>query len=391
MLNLTRNWRPSLPAFLLAALALPGQSLAGELLTIAGDGTADYFSVADAYSAAAEGDTLIVFQTPLDNDVVIDTKGVTLVNEGPNSWRPDSIEIRNLPAGSQFIAHGLIQTSGSFYVVDCDGAVVVTDSLLPGTIVRRSLSVSFDRTRLYGRKVVVGMTHNAGFGLAAVGSDVLLHDCVLRGSKGDPGTCGSGICTSCCVGGSDGAPGLFADGMSRVRVQSSSLKGGPAGGDTVCCTLFSEGYGYSINSPAELTLLQTPTLSNAGNYGAATVLADRPRNATWPRSVESALPFTLEVEGQHGDTVFLLSGGELGFHHSTLRAGILQINASPMRARLRSLPPSGIGTVTLMAPPVPAGDVIKVPLQAVFLRANGDVRFAPAGILNVRGVGVDPW
>ncbi|QDV09249.1 hypothetical protein Poly30_48060 [Planctomycetes bacterium Poly30] len=332
----------------------------------------------------------------MDSDFHLNGKGVTLINVSAQTWRPELITIRNIQLGSTVVARGLRQDTGHLSISSCRGAVLVTDCTLADSSVRGSRSVSFTRCDLVADPSFDSphfpYYHFGDPGLRVEDSSVLLEDCHLSGADSSGASCGSGFCQTCCTGGSSGHSALSVFFTSDVRAQTCTLEGGAAGSQGGCnCPTYSVGFGYSVEAGSTLVLLDTPTLSSGGDVGSATVLPDTPRGMTLPQSVAASSTFSVDVRGEPGDTVFLLSGGDFGFRSSALTSGILQIHGSTGRRRIQSLSPSGQATVTLLAPSVQSGQVVGLPIQLAFLRPNGQVRFAPAGILDVRGLGVPTW
>lgn len=394
MLALATSIRRLIAACLLLSFALP--AVAGDVLRIAGDGSEDYFSISDAYASAQSGDTLLVIRAPMDSDFAFDTKGVTLVSLAGTSWEAGLVTVRFLAAGETMVLRGLYQVDGNLDITNNDGSVLAADCVLEGILVENSHNVALARCQSAGRDSG-GSYYGPGpeFGLVAVDSTILLEGCDLEGGEGSAANCGAGFCQTCCTGGSDGLAALVLHGASFVRAQSCTFRGGPRGAPSSgCnCSSFVEGEGYWIQpmSMSQLVLLDSPTLSSQGDFGVATVLADTPRSALLPSSVSSGSSLSLDLKGELGDTVFLLLGGDFGFQSNTLSSGFVQVNQSMGRRRIRSLPPGGDALSTLIAPTVPAGEVFGIPYQLGFLRPNGQVRFAPAGVLDVRGAGVPAW
>jgi hypothetical protein len=394
MLALAISIRRLIAACLLLSFASP--IFAGDVLRIAGDGSEDYFSISDAYASAQSGDTLLVIRAPMDSDFAFDTKGVTLVSLAGTSWEAGLVTVRFLAAGETAVLRGLYQVDGNLDITDNDGSILVTDCTLEGIVVENSRDVAFARCQSKGMDGIdsyYGLY--AEMGLLAVASTILLEDCDLEGGRGTPESCGSGFCMTCCTGGGNGTAGLGMSAGSFIRAQSCTFRGGPPGfqGGGCNCGTFTDGWGFWINPMfmGELVLLDSPTLSSQGDFGVATVLADTPRSALLPNSVTSGSSLSLDLKGELGDTVFLLLGGNFGFQSNTLGSGFVQVDQSTGRRRIRSLPPGGDALSTLIAPTVPAGEVVGIPYQLGFLRPNGQVRFAPAGVLDVRGAGVPAW
>lgn len=383
-------------AALLSAAALSLTTAhAGDLIRVAGDGSGDYVTVASAVAAAADGDTLLITSPPLDYRVVLDGKGVTVIVVPQVVWEPARLIIMNLPASSTAVVRGFYPGFGAKTTfTDCIGSIVVTDSDLVSTLIVRCSSVSFARCESYGGRTPTTTMAAPAAGMVIEDSSVLMTSCEVRGWDGSDGYCGSGFCQTCCENGQAGVPGLTCITLSRVRMQSCVVRGGYGGssGSSFCpCTDGAVGISFFTEPTSELTLLDTQTMSSSGSVGSPNILTDLPRSIEQPSSVEGGTSFQLKLHGTNGDTAFLQGGGVFVHRPQTLDSGILQVDQTVGRRRVGTIPPTGELIVTLTAPPVLAGEVLNLALQAVLLQPSGSVRFVPADIIALRGAGVPAW
>ncbi|QDV09567.1 hypothetical protein Poly30_51250 [Planctomycetes bacterium Poly30] len=377
------------------AASLQSSAAAGEILRIAANGTGDYFSIADAYAAAAEGDTLLIIGAPLDTRVQVDGKAVDVVMTSALSHSLLQVSVRNLGAGKTVYIRG-IHYGGLLAVEDCAGSVIIADSSFGFGWLLRNDSVAMVRTTIEGNGASSAGAPNDLATFHVNDTSVLVSQSELNGQVGEYGQCGSGICTTCCYDGGPGYNTLRVTGSSYMRVQASTIYGGPGGpvvgGLGFCpCSSGADGLSYSVDSGATLQLLETTTYSGTGSNGHATQLSGTARRVDTPVSADGGSSFQLLISGDPGDTAYLLAGGDLIFRPTYWSAGIIQVNGALGRRRLGSIPPGGVLSVPLTAPPVASGQVEPLLTQVVLLLANGEIRLAPAGIVQVRGAGVAAW
>lgn len=160
----------------LACLLLSAPALAADVLvvdTTPGSGV-DFTSIETALAAAADGDVVLVrpgaYGHSLSSPVVIDGKSVVLVADGAVQWT-GGLMVLNLSASQRFAMRGLHSSNDlGMAALDCSGTVWVEDSVLGrsflvfatsyenvaalallrsdflvgGTIVRSSLAATYD-------------------------------------------------------------------------------------------------------------------------------------------------------------------------------------------------------------------------------------------------------
>jgi len=133
-----------------------------------------------------------------------------------------------------------------------------------------------------------------------------------------------------------------------------------------------------------------PTQSPLPNEGTPIVIAEAPRTAEVPVSVDSGDTISRELQGQNGDTAFLFHSGPLTQVPFGVAEGFLQI-VGIGRRRLGTVGPSGHLTVPLDMPGAAPGLVRSLTLQVVFRTAQGELRMTPASVIDVRGAGTPVW
>ncbi|WP_145199415.1 hypothetical protein [Planctomycetes bacterium Poly30] len=374
------------PLLLFAAPPL----LAGDVWTIAGDGSGDFTSIEAAYTAAADGDVLHVTFRPLGgNFLSFDGKGVVIINDDVGLWQPYQVTLSHLPAGSRFVVRGL-SVRFRLSVESCAGDVIVSDATADRAMVVDSASVTIRRVMLSG---YAALGHGLDGAIGILDSNVILEDCVLRGTHGQDGQTGGGICTSCCTDGEAGKFAMDAQGVSLVRVQSTDLIGGSGGigGGNGACSNGLDAGAYRVGPGVDLTLVDTLLVSPGASVGTATVLPDTARRAVFPGSVASGEPIQVRLTGAPGDTAFALLDGRMTFDPISSVTGVLQVTHSSRRVRLGTLPPGGVLTATLGARMAADGTAEHIPLQVILVDGAGVARCAPGDLLAVRGAGVQAW
>ncbi len=382
---------------LLAAALTVSSALAGDLHTVSSDGSGDFLTLASAYAAAADGDFLYVTGPTLSEPVVIDTKGVTVINGG-NNWYAESLTIQNVPADSQVVLRGVVlRHNAGFALRNCDGAVLLTelatDGLFAtspsGDLIEDCQAVSIKRSLIQPGYANGSSATQAGLRVAR--SNVLIDNCEIHGVHGLPGVSG-GFCGSCCLDGTGGSVGLQARDFSHVRLQSSTLSGGYGGQSThPNCVSGQSAPAYTIEPTATVTFLDVLVTSPVPSVGTPTLISDRARTFRLPSSVQAGSSFDTRAFGEHGDTVFLLAGSSMTFVPLGDVTGVLQVADSLGRRRLGSLPPGEQATFTFDSPQLAPGEVLGVPIQAAFLDSSGQIRLSPADFLEFRGPGVPNW
>jgi hypothetical protein len=376
------------------ALIGPG-ALAGVLHVPAGQPT-----IADAVSAAADGDIVLIAPGTWDEVVVVDGKAVSLVGDGPGV-EVGHVTVRDLPAGAVVLLQNLVLGSpavedAALSLLDNAGTVLVrgcsgeghwgwaptyfgtqgTDGW-PGCFIKDSGVVALSDCSFTGGEGgwlededVQAWTTSGGPGLRVRGTQVALHEVTAEGGGG-----GNVTDTTIKPGGHGGA-GLH-NVSGTVHAAGSVLRGGHGGwGD---CDHFlgacgSGGVGGDAvlqnDASASLTLRDNTHLPGAGGHsgdgipapsgadlqvlgGPATTFSAAHRSLAADSPVREGQLSSLIIQGLPGDQLVLLAGLQPAFVlKPALQGAFLQL---PLLTIALGTPASGELTLSSTVPDLGPG------------------------------------
>lgn len=409
-----------------AVLVLAATALAQAVHTVDPVG-GDFATIQAALDAAAPGDIVLVTGGSHENVVI--QKGVVLVGAGggfitkaaagPGVAQPP-LRVVGIPAGESVVVAGLTVftvTSGATAAVEvsgCAGAVWLQDLFVDSYGSDALVVEGCASTVVAGSIVQVNLvpalpdgTPQAGAGGRVSGATRgFLHDTWLVGSHGtlvgpgDPvpnaaapggpglvvedawvrvagglvnGGSGNSFHSAGCSSGGDGGPGLVtadgpAPGLPSVTLEQVGVSGGFGG-------FFDAGCAPPPSSGPAFDSLR----------GSVSIAAGTARRFSLPPVVKASQGTVLELDGVAGD-VALLFGAQSGVPAKAVGALDLHLQAGTLFL-VAVLPLAG-ASLDLGAgvPALPAGvEAVAVPLQAVFLDAQGGKHDAGPRCVVVRG------
>lgn len=396
-------------AALLAALGL-GAPAQVSVLTVDDDQPADFAVLQDAVDAAGPGDVLLVASGSYA-PIVVAGKGLVIMGTGAAIFETGMgtqppVEVRDVPAAQSFVLAGFtvfnssLNVPATFVISGCDGlvllqdlfvdsygagalhvtgsdSVVVTTSLVQtnlvpaepdGSVPPRAGLFAGEGSRVdaydslfvgsHGAFQIVGATPPLEPATGGPGVEVVDAIVTLHGGTAAGGT-GNGFFDGECLFGGDGGPGALLLGAGgtppQLLAHDASLDGG------------SGSFFHADCSPPPQAGLDLDVQA-----GAATIDPRAARLLEGPGDVSVGAPIALTLEGQPGDVallfastapapVFTASGVDLHL----LPQGLVMLFAVPLAGRTLTLS----GSVGALPPGLQA---VVVPLQAVFLAADGD-------------------
>ena len=394
-------------SFLLAASA--GMALA-DVVYVDAAGNGDYLQLQPAIDVAADG-TVILVRSGSYAGFTIDNRRLLIIEDaGATAKIVGTVTIRNttasglvLLAGLEISApNGMLPGATSLAVSACAGHVRVQDCVLHGgegatsfpaggaggkaADILNSVRVSFSSSNLRGGNgygfVVFGPDGGpGGAALETRGSALALYDCTLQGGAG--GDADYAVPTSAGRGGDSARVldfGLLASGCS--------FKGGNGGGTSF--TPGDGGHGLFVAAGAQAQLIDNTYVGGLGGwgYGGGFGVTGQPQSGggsfhalggvrrRFHANVLAAEngTFSIDVAGEQGDRVWLMSSGKPGYAYMPSLAGIALI-PFPTFLTLRplgTLSASGSGSFSVRTPTLNgAVDVQRSFLQGLVQSAAG--------------------
>lgn len=406
---------------LLSAGSLAAGSSAA-VITVDNDAPADFATIQAAVDAAASGDVVLVGSGLYARFEVVG-KGLTIAF-GPaatvahfDPTQPTTgplVRIANLPAASAvvldglnvqnfagpmtaaieiancagpvWIQHAFVDSYGAASLaVDAAGSVVLTDvvlqtnlmiaaqdgspqagagALLAGGSLLRAAATTFRGSHgpfAFGPFPMPTAPTPGGHGLHITSGHARVEGGLLAGGSG------SVLMVGGCLAGASGGAGLHVDAgapAAGAQLLQSPAQGGGAG-------------------PAQAGCGVPPTMGTpiAAPAGAVSILGGTMRRVKLPGSAEQGDDVTLQLSGVGGDLALLFTAARPVASYSVAGIG-LEIEPTSLLL-LAALPLAGSQfTATVEAPPLPPGAVLQVPLQGVFIDAQGAAHSsAPAHIV----------
>lgn len=399
-----------------AAMLVAARASAGDVLTVAASGPADFTQIQDAIAAANDGDTILVASGSY-SAFTIDGKGVSVVEDAGASVTVDEgVIVRNVPVASRVVLSGLHvvpqsspastpleamlieNNAGAIRLYACqvegrNGANATCSQLAAGPGFRALHVVSSPNVALANCALQGG---NGGFmpcalfqepgpgqrGLRVSSSTVAVYTTqILSGDSGDGGdTAVDGkaaadvlssalFVSACMVTGGDGSSPGFGDcfppgdggaGLnigfgSTVQRLGGTLVGGQGGANTIICTVEGDDGPQTTGSGSLFTFAVSPLSLDA------------------PSIVRAGQSITITVHGDPGDRISLLESDETVFQNIPSWRGFLLVERTvPSRVRkLGVVPTSGVLTRTVHAGELPSGVESKTRYVQVY-RTRGD-------------------
>lgn len=404
----------------LVALSLAAVARAGVIVVGTGPG-ADYPQIAQAVTAAASGDTILV-RAGTYNGFIVDGKSLSIV--GDAATRPTvtgPTVVRNLPAGAttglgHFLMKGGIGAHGNagfVRVVDCQ--IGMPDGTGAGGDVDDSTGgAAFERCSFHGHNGYSdGYSGDDGQpGLALRGAIAAVHDCVMQGGRG-----GDGLTWA--ANGGDGArvaPSTTSSNPTFLHASGCTFTGG-RGGDTWedifqnLAVVGSGGDGIDVATGSACWMLDDAfhggspgTWHNCfpasyGSYGldqrlggSCTTFNQTRLAIDGPVLAREATTITLGFDGAPGDVVYLASGAGTQFSAAPSWRGVKLTRTRGLTLQMREPLPvavldgTGHASVVLDVPLLAPGRTSGVSwLQAYRVNPNGSTTMG--GFLPVTVVG----
>lgn len=391
----------------LLALApvLAGSAAAQTVLTVnPADGGADFQSIDAAVLAAQDGDVLLCRGTWSNNVLLIDGKGISIVGGPGSNVRIRAISIIDVPAPKS-VQISNIGLMGQTNIRGCTGAVVLDAARMDqdnqsnsqqraGIDIRRCDSVSITDCNFRFQSFRTNQGDVACIDVRE--STVVFQSSNILGEDGLPGMdTGGGLCTDCCVSGSDGVIGIRAPLASEIRIVDCRVEGGDGGvynGGTGLCISGLNAPALDIEPNSNVVVIDSQILSTAPSVGPITVVPDVLRTIDLPLSARVGTTVPITVRGEPGDTAFVLVGPEQNAFPGSVEFGILQVSPSNGRVRLGSIGGSGVLITDLRSPIVAPGFLQSLYVQAIFVRPGAaQPRTSPARRITFVGDWLPAW
>jgi len=393
----------------LAGLGLSGVASA-DVVYVDATGNGDFLTVQAAIDAAFDGNVILVRSGSYPGFTVDQLRLLILEDVGATAKVSGTVTIRNISPNGLVLLSGLeisaldaqVPAATALNISNCAGHVRVQDCVLrggestmgfpaappggKGCQVLGSLRVSFASVEMrggngYGFPVFGPDGGPGGPALETSGSALALYDCSLTGGAG--GEADYAVPTDGGRGG-DGARvldhGLLASGCS--------FKGGPGGGTSLTPGNGGDGLHVALGAQAQLVdntyvggqggwgyggAFGAPGLPQSGG-GVFNALGGVRRKFRTPALAAESGVTQLEVAGEAGDQVWLLSSGRPGFVYMPSLAGINLI-AFPVAMSivpLGILPASGSASFALPTSDVAgASDARRTFLQGLVQSVGG--------------------
>ncbi len=385
-------------AFGLSSLAMAGGNVL--VVDIASGPGIDFHSVGDAYAHATEGDTIVVRPGSYTGQLLLFTKGVTIVGDaGPGGTKPIVTNamtwIAGVPAGSRLLLANLrferkfdpFESNEAISITNCAGQITIEDCEIVGgdpcVRVVNCPSIHIARTSATGwAGVFVSGNNSPGSGLRVENSTVDAWDSSWTGGPG-----GQNLFVPF-PNGQNGAAGielvsghLFVSGCS-----ATGGKGGPGQKNLIlggCVPPGNGGAGIAlVSNAASLVDLDVTLVAGAGGSGTtdcpATGQAGVPlalgggSRTTIPQIHRSLQVSSLSREGDVASTtlvgvpgepvLLLLSGTSLGAGVPSL-LGTLLPGLPLIAISVGVLPGSGSLTFSTVIPP----DALPIGIESLVL------------------------
>lgn len=375
-----------------------------------------------AVDAAVDGDIVLV-RTSTFGSVVIDGKGLALVDESAGATSSNRFEIRNLPANSSIALRGFNVTAdidNLVWVHDCQGHVRLEDLVIEMSLsitwpsaalrIENCADVALHRVSATGADTLIQFVGSnlldGGVGMFMTNASVTAHESTFMGGRGAAGQ----HAVPFSFPPRPGAAGVHVVGPAQLDLRGCTLNGGVGGaGLTGSCAQPALSLAGGTGGPGLLaagsspslgvTSLDTVSLGGPGGLGGAgdancgqpngmngqpgsavsgvvpLVIPDTRRELVADTLTREQQTLDLVVEGAPGEVATLLMSSTCQLNLVPQFQGAVLVGPSFRRIPLGIVPGSGVLNASLpVADLAPGVQGSRRFLQAFCRDANGQVR-----------------